>query len=258
MIYVIGGNGLVGSAIVRYLGTNKVPYKKIQRENSSEFIGTSCDLLIYANGNAFKYKATEDPFFDFNATVASTAFYLHNIKFNKYIHISTVDVYDDTSSFERTKEDAVIDAEKLSVYGYHKLLAESYVRRFCKSCLIFRLPGLVGKGLTKNPVYDYISKNKKVMISPNSTMNFIHTDFIAESIFKVYNSGCINEIFNLAAYNSMELNRIQDITGYESEYVIGADKNIQHYNINTDKIARYIKLQSSEDAVSKYFHELED
>jgi nucleoside-diphosphate-sugar epimerase len=214
--------------------------------------------LIYANGNAFKYKANEDPFFDFNATVASTALYMHNIKYEKYIHISTVDVYDDPSSFEKTKEDTPVNSEKLSVYGYHKLLSENYVRHFCKSYLIFRLPGLVGKGLTKNPVYDFISSHKKVMISPSSTMNFIHTDFIAESIFKVNSSSCINEVFNLAAYNSMEIKKIQNITGYNSEYITGAENNIQHYNINTDKIARYITLQSSEDAVAKYFHELED
>jgi nucleoside-diphosphate-sugar epimerase len=258
MIYVVGGNGLVGSGIIRYLEAENLPYIKIQRENGNEFVGTSCDLLIYANGNAFKYKANEDPAFDFNATVASTAFYIHNIKFKKYIHISTVDVYDNTSSSERTKEDAGIDTDKLSVYGYHKLLAENYVRHFCDSYLIFRLPGLVGKGLTKNPAYDFINKNKKVMISPVSTMNFIHTDFIAESIFRINNSNCINEVFNLAAYNSMEIRKIQDITGYDSGYTAGAEKNIQNYDINTNKIAEYTRLQSSEDAVAKYFRELEN
>ena len=85
MIFVIGGRGLVGSAIVRYLEKNNIKYKNIQRENKHKFFGKSCDTLIYANGNAYKYKANEDPFFDFAASVLSTVEYVHNISFKKFV-----------------------------------------------------------------------------------------------------------------------------------------------------------------------------
>ncbi|GAG45313.1 unnamed protein product, partial [marine sediment metagenome] len=115
--------------------------KNIQRENKHKFFGKSCDTLIYANGNAYKYKANEDPSFDFAASVLSTVEYVHNISFKKFVMISTISVYNDTSSKNTTKESSKIDKEKLDNYGYHKLLAERYVQHYCKNYLIFRLSG---------------------------------------------------------------------------------------------------------------------
>lgn len=256
MIFVIGARGLVGSAIARYLESKGLEYRKIQKENSSKFIGKSCDILIYANGNAFKYKAKEDPWFDFEASVASLAGYVNNINFKKFVHISTVDVYDNTFSTSDTMESATINTFKLSTYGYHKYLAENYVQHFCDDYLIFRLPGLVGKGLTKNPAYDFIHSHKSVMISGSSRLNFIHTDFVADSIFRIIEMDIKNEIFNLAAYNSIEINDMAEITGLGSNFSAEAELYVQNYDINIEKISRYIKLESSEEAIKKYFREL--
>ena len=167
MIFVVGGKGLTGSAIVRYLEAKNKDYKIIQKENKASFFGKECDLLIFANGNALKYKANEEPLFDFHASVASVAEYIHKIKFKKFIHLSTVDVYNDKTSKVTTREDVSIDTKKLNTYGYHKYCAEEYVKRFCDNYIIFRLSGLVGNGLKKNAVYDFTHKEKKVMLSPS-------------------------------------------------------------------------------------------
>ena len=79
MIFIIGGKGLTGSAFVKKLERKNIEFKIIQRENKEEFFGKDCDVLIFANGNAVKYKANEDPFFDFQASVSSIAEYVHKI-----------------------------------------------------------------------------------------------------------------------------------------------------------------------------------
>jgi nucleoside-diphosphate-sugar epimerase len=256
LIFIIGGNGLVGSAIVNYVNKKNIAYKIIQRENKEDFFGQSCDTLIFANGNALKYKANTDHFFDFLASVSSIAEYIHKINFKKFIHISTIDVYEKKSDLNSTKEDTVINDSNLDTYGFHKLLAENYVKKYCSDYLIFRLPGLVGKGLKKNPVYDFIQPEKKVMISPNSVLNFINTDIIAELIFQISNLGIKNEIFNLASKNSIKISDMKKIIGIDSKYTSDANQNIQHYEINTEKIQKYVKLSKSEEAIKTYFETL--
>ena len=253
MIFIIGGNGLVGSAIVDYMNKKNIVHKIIQRENKQDFFGKSCDTLIFANGNALKYKANTEHFFDFLASVSSIVEYMHKIKFKKFIHISTIDVYEKKSDLDLTKEDVVINDFTLDTYGFHKLLAENYVKKYCSNYLIFRLPGLVGKGLKKNPVYDFIQPEKKVMISSNSVLNFINTEFIAESIFKISELGIKNEIFNLASKNSINISNIGKIVGFDSEYTEDAEQHTQNYQINVEKIQKYIDLTRSEDAIEAYY-----
>lgn len=254
MIYIIGGEGLTGSAIVRYLIKKNKKYKVIQRNNAKEYFGTYCDILIYANGNAKKFKAEEDPCFDFINSVASVALYIHKINFKKFIHISTVDVYSDLSYFDKTIEDFDIDISKLAVYGFHKLMAEEYIKKFAENYLIFRLPALVGEGLTKNPIYDFIHEDKKMFIDMKSELNVLHTDFMAKVIFELIDNNINNECFNLGAKNSIVIGDIQNIVGFNTEYEDSSKCNIQKYKINVEKIKKVVELESSEQAIERYFN----
>jgi nucleoside-diphosphate-sugar epimerase len=256
MIFIVGGKGLTGSAIVKQLQNLSLNFQIIQKENKESFFGKSCDVLIFANGNSIKYKANQDPFFDFNATLTSIAEYIHKIKFKKFILLSTVDVYNNKSNFDETKEDTEIDFKKLDTYGFHKYITEKYVMHFCNNYLIFRLPGLVGRGLKKNPAFDYIDIGKKVMISPESELNFINTKFLAKTLITFLNLGIKNEIFNLAASNSIRIKNIKNIIGVETEYAESALDNIQKYQINIEKIQKHVQLPSSENSIKEYFNEL--
>jgi len=140
------------------------------------FFGKHCDTLIFANGNAFKYKANSDSYFDFNASIDSVAEYIHKIKFDNFIHISTVDVYDKKLNLDLTKEDVKINVDNLDTYGFHKLLSENYVRKYYPNYLIFRLPGVGGKGL--NPVFCYVSRDKK-----SNDFSRIRTKFLKYQIY---------------------------------------------------------------------------
>jgi nucleoside-diphosphate-sugar epimerase len=253
MFFIVGGNGLTGSAFVRYLEQLGEEYKIIQKENKEIFFGKSCDTLIYANGNALKYKANQDPYFDFMASVASVAEYVNKIHFKKIILLSSVDVYSNKDSEQYTEESSIKNEKELDMYGYHKLLAENYVMNKAKNYLIFRLPSLVGRGLKKNQVYDFMHDHKKVMVSPLSTFNFINTDHITKSIMKILKEDITNDIFNLASKNSIQIKDIKKIVGFDSEYIDDAKNFLFNYKINTQKIAKYVELTTSENAIEEYY-----
>lgn len=256
MIFIVGGKGLAGSALVKYTEEKNFEYDIIQRENKQNFFGKSCDILIFANGNPLKYKANQDPIFDFHASVESVIEYVHKIEFKLFILLSTIDVYDRKSNETTTSEDIKINTDVLNTYGYNKLLAENYVKHYCKNYLIFRLGGLIGVGLKKNPAYDFINHEKKVMISPNSQLNFINTRLVAESIFKIIEMNKTKEIFNLASKNSLKIKDIKKIIGYDSEYTKDSKDFLQNYHINTKKIQKFVNLSTSEEAIEEYFKSL--
>ena len=130
MIFLIGGTGLVGSAFLRYLKKNKLNFKLITRKNKINFYNKSCDILIDCNGNGSKRLGSLDPFFDFNASVNSVAENLMKIKFKKYIYISSVFTYSNLVNKNFTKENIKTNYETLIPYGFNKLIAELYVKKY--------------------------------------------------------------------------------------------------------------------------------
>ena len=254
MIYLVGGNGLVGYAFQKYFKKNKIKYLNIQRQTQYTFAGKSCDLLIYANGNANKTLAEKDPEYDFENTLGSILFYLRKIKFKKFIFFSSVDVYRDTTKKIKTSEKNLVFNN--SVYGMNKVISEMYVRKFAKNFLIFRLGGLVGDKLKKNPIYDIFNRNK-VFTSTRSEMNFIHTDYIPEILFKLEKKKIRNEIFNLASKNDVSLNNVIRSYAIKKLKKIKKYKDIyQVYKINVNKILKYVELPKTEDSIKKYLLDL--
>jgi nucleoside-diphosphate-sugar epimerase len=118
------------------------------------------------------------------------------------------------------------------------------------------LPALVGPGLTKNPVFDYFEPGKPVFVAPSSKLNVVHVDDIAGHAFRMIELGLANEIVNIAANQSITISDFPKCFGGGSDFTDTAYKNEQHYEINTKKAARFIKLCSSADAIERYRDEL--
>lgn len=145
---LVGYTGFVGSNLAA-----KHDFTwKINTKNTEEAIGKKPDLLIYAGLRAEKFLANKDPEADMQ-TITEAMAQIKKIRPKKLVLISTVDVYQNPVNVD---EDTPIDTEGLLPYGANRYKLEQMVRENWEDALIVRLPGLFGKNLKKNFIYDLI------------------------------------------------------------------------------------------------------
>ena len=244
VIYVLGGRGFVGSAFVRCAQARGWPCVAITRENYGEYVGTVCDVLINADGNSRKYLAESDPGKDFELSVKSVADSLFDFRFHKYVYISSVVVYNDSTDHNRNHEEAPIDPLGLSAYGFHKYLAEMLVRRYSQDWLIVRLGGVVGENMWKGPVYDILS-GRPLRVGHNSRFQFINTEDVARIVFRLIEFGRSREVFNVCGRGTMRLSDIQRLVGDSKPN----DLPEETWDINTDKVNALVGLPTTEETI---------
>lgn len=253
-VAVIGSNGFVGSALCKHLqALDDVHLYGIHRGNFDEYRDVEFDVLIEAACNSKKYLADNDPLEEAESSLMHRIDTLTRFKSRFHIHISSVDVYHDLSDPLQTSEDSVIDIAKCSHYGAHKLLAEDLVRHYADCWAIFRLSGMVGEGLRKNPVYDLI-QGSELYINPHSKYQFIGTQDVARVIWEVYERGITQEIFNIAGKGMISPQEIHTELlggGYGAIRYNGNDEP-RVVNVNIDKIEKLVAMGYTHDAVSSF------
>lgn len=146
---LVGYTGFVGSNIYE-AGNFDAVYNS---RNIEEAFGTNPDLLIYAGLRAEKYLANNAPEKDM-ALIDEAYENIKKIGARKLVLISTIDVFKNPRGAD---ENTVIDTDGLHPYGYDRYVLECKVRERYPDALIIRLPGLFGKNIKKNFIYDYIN-----------------------------------------------------------------------------------------------------
>jgi nucleoside-diphosphate-sugar epimerase len=248
-VIIIGGEGFVGSAYTRWCQQNQVNYLVINRTNYQNYIGTKCDLLINANGNSKKFLAQENPLLEFDASVRSVRQSLIDFPAQKYVFLSSCDVYPDCSSPQLTREDTVIDIAQQSPYGFHKYLAEQCVRHCHSDWLIFRMGGFVGEGLKKNPIFD-ILQGGRLWLHPESELQYINTDVAAKVVMDIVQQEFSQEIFNLCGHGLVKLQDIIDLVNSPVE----VDENSPQvcYEVSISKIQSIVPIPSTYPTVVEF------
>jgi nucleoside-diphosphate-sugar epimerase len=132
-IFILGGRGLLGSALTRHCGQVGRTVTVIGRENYADLKGRSCQIFVNANGNSSKLLATKDPLGEFDASVRSVRASVLDFRFEQYVHLSSCDVYSDCTSPASTNEEQIPDPASQSTYGFHKYTAEQCVRHSAKN-----------------------------------------------------------------------------------------------------------------------------
>ena len=235
MIYIIGGNGFVGSGFTRYCRARGLPHQVITRQNYEEFAGTSCDVLVNANGNSRKYLADRDPLAEFDQSVRSVAVSLASFSCGAYVLISTGDVYADPSTPATSEESGEIDVARLSRYGLHKFLAERLVIGAHPNWLVVRAGGFVGPGIRKNAVFDILSGGK-VWLAPDSRLQFIHTDHAATIVMGIVEAGRgSRQIVNLGGSGTLRLGDLHTAVGGPAAFDPAAPT--VHYELSLARLA---------------------
>ena len=148
-------NALVG--YTGFVGSNIYACGKINRayntKNISESYGTAPELLIYAGLRAEKYLANSAPDRDM-ALIRQAEENIRLINPKKLVLISTIDVFKDSCGVD---ENSCIDTSGLQPYGLNRYRLETWAREIYPDALIIRLPGLFGKNIKKNFIYDFMN-----------------------------------------------------------------------------------------------------
>ena len=233
MIFVLGGEGFVGSAFVRLCARERWEHEVITRANYGSFVGRTCDIFVNANGNSKKNLALTAPLEEFDASVRSVRASVRDFSYGTYVLLSTCDVYPDCSSPTTSREDMRIDVRAQNPYGFHKYLAELIVQHAADRWLVARLGGFVGPGLWKNPIYD-ILVGGPLWLDIESELQFMSTDDAARIILALVRERTTQEVFNVCGRGTIRLSEVAAVADRQVSVRPGSPRVT--YDVSTAKL----------------------
>ena len=243
-VIVVGGTGLIGSAVCAALARRGDDVVSVDSRNYAQHAGAEADVLVNCNGNSYRFKAAQNPQWDFEASVLSVERTLFDFRVQRYVFISTIDVYNDISDPSRNHEGAVIDPARLHPYGFHKWLAERLVERFAKQPLILRTGTAIGAGVRKGPLYDLI-RREPLHMSPDSELSLIDVETIAAAIVQFISEPLPQTILNLTGTGFARLRTLCAELALDCAVAPGSESVEWHYNINNDALRASFNVDSS-------------
>lgn len=249
---VIGGNGMLGLDLVEYLSPC-FSVTSITKENYSEFINKSFDVLVNANGNSKRFWANENILKDFSFSTVSVYNSLFDFKFSQYIYISSSDVYERHNSNKYASEKDIPTVEILTPYGFHKYISELIVRKYSKNFIIIRPSMILGKKMKKGPIYD-IMHNKTLFIPRESNLQMITTGEISRIIQHLIAKKVVNKVFNCGGKGVVSFKNINKYFSCPIRFNQSAE--IQEYEMNVDKLDAIYSLQTSEKYLENFIENL--
>jgi hypothetical protein len=161
---LIGFSGFVGSTLLK-----QSCFESLYRStNIHEIEGQAFDIVLCAGAPAQKWIANRAPEVD-REKIEALIEHLKTIQCNTFVLISTVDVFNDSTGVNEKTPVAETD---LHAYGLHRRLLEKFVVNQFPNHLIVRLPGLVGPGLRKNVIFDFLNDNNLHAIDSRGGFQF--------------------------------------------------------------------------------------
>jgi len=248
---VLGGTGLIGSELCAYLERRNCSVLSVASGDYAAKTGARAKVLINCNGNAVRHLAQKNPKWDFEASVSSVERSLFDFSYDRYVYVSTVDVYQDVHDPSRNDEVSTVDPDSLHPYAFHKWLAERLVARFAPRWVIARLGTVIGPGLKKNPVYDLLN-GEPLRVSLDSELTLIDTATIARCIETLIQRGGDRDIYNVAATGAVRLRDLQERLGRPVSLEPGAEQIVHRYCINNGKMAGLTPMPTSWEALESF------
>ena len=161
---LLGYSGFVGSTLLK-----QSSFESLYRSNNiADIHGKSFDKVVCSAVPAQKWIANRDPIADRN-NIESLITHLKTITCSTFVLISTVDVFKQPQGVD---ENTPVDETNLHAYGLHRRLLEKFIESHFPNHLIVRLPGLVGPGLRKNVIFDFLNKNNLHTIDSRGVFQF--------------------------------------------------------------------------------------
>lgn len=161
---LIGYTGFVGSTLLK----QHMFEQSFRSTTICEIYGKEFDLAVCCATPAQKWIANREPVADIHK-IKRLIESLGTFQCNTFILISTVDVFKDSAG---AHEDSPVDEAGLHPYGLHRRMLEKFVAARFPNYLIVRLPGLVGPGLRKNIIFDFLNNNNLHAIDSRGVFQF--------------------------------------------------------------------------------------
>lgn len=161
---LIGFSGFVGTTLLKQRHFDSL----YRSTNIDEIVGQTFDTVVCAGAPAQKWLANKDPADDLQKIEALIE-KLKTVTCRQFILISTVDVFKEPVNVD---EATPVDTTGLHAYGLHRYYLEQFVSQHFPDALIVRLPGLVGPGLKKNIIYDFLHENNVAQIESRGVFQF--------------------------------------------------------------------------------------
>jgi hypothetical protein len=161
---LVGYTGFVGSTLLK-----QASFESLYRSNNiAEIAGKFFDIVVCAGAPAQKWIANIKSEEDLEK-IEGLITHLKLMRCKTFVLISTVDVFKCPLGVD---ESTSIDEEGLHAYGLHRRLLEKFVESHFQNHLIVRLPGLVGPGLRKNAIFDFLNDNNLHAIDSRGVFQF--------------------------------------------------------------------------------------
>lgn len=161
---LIGYSGFVGSTLLK-----QALFESIYRSaNIDEIKNKSFNAVVCAGASAQKWIANREPDAD-RKKIDGLITHLKTVQCKTFILISTVDVFKDSIGVD---EETPVDETDLHAYGLHRHLIEKFIESHFPNHLIVRLPGIVGPGLRKNVIFDFLNDNNLHAIDSRGVFQF--------------------------------------------------------------------------------------
>jgi hypothetical protein len=161
---LIGHSGYVGTTLLRQRAFDCL----YRSANVAESAGKDFDLVVCAAAPAQKWIANREPERD-RQVIDGLIGHLRAIRAMAFVLVSTVDVFRNSLG---VTEDTPVDEEGLHAYGLNRRRLEKAVLDQFENALVIRLPGLVGPGLRKNAVFDFLNDNNVHAIDSRGVFQF--------------------------------------------------------------------------------------
>jgi len=163
---LIGYTGFVGGTLLA-----QRPFDALYNSsNIDEIAGRAFDLIVCAGAPAEKWKANAEPERDL-ANIERLAAAVTRASARRFVLLSTVDVF---ASPIAVDEQSPVSTEGLHAYGRNRRLLEERIGSSFDTTVV-RLPGLYGRGLKKNVIYDFLHDNDVRKVDSRGVFQFYDT-----------------------------------------------------------------------------------
>lgn len=160
---IIGHTGFVGGNLVTQVEFDA----RYNSSNIEDIAGRSYDLVVCSGARAEKWRINQEPERD-RAELQRLQDCLRAAHIEQLVLISTVDVYPEPFGVD---EGTPIDVDAASAYGRHRRELELWAESNFDTVVV-RLPGLFGRGLKKNAIYDLLHDNMVDRIHADARFQF--------------------------------------------------------------------------------------